>query len=205
MTSIAELLTLPLGTLVMLASGYLGYRISCVGHDGPHGAADVVFLSFTYAAIASAIIWLFGARIWLGAPVAVVVTLASSICWRLWLSPAIWRFMWRLGVSGHDRSRTVWESTMMRRLRAPTRIVVTMKNGRQMMCSDLRPFDAAPMGPCLLGPDGSVALYVTDQRDSNAADWQEQTPVDPANLAWGYEMTFIPAAEVARVAVTRPA
>ena len=204
MINVADLLVLPISTLIVLAAGYMAYRVAFVGHDGAHTTADIVFLSFTFSAIASVILWLFGTWFVIGAPVSTGITLAAAVLWRTRIHPWLWQKLRSNGISDHDRGRNVWESMLMRPLNAPTRLVVTLKSGRQLMCADARSFDFAPLGPCLLGPDGSVALYVTDERQDATKPWNLRKPYEAENMPGGYEMTYVPAAEIARVAITRP-
>lgn len=204
MAELERLLNLPLPTLAALAAGYIGYRIAFVGRDGPHGPADVVFLSFAFAAVAQGVMSLAPVAVWAGAPLAVAATLIGAVSWRVIGDSGTLYIMRRLRISGHDRGRTAWESMLMRDLKAPNRVVVTLKSGRQIMCANTNAFHDAPLGPCLFGPDGSVALYVTDTRPNPEADWVELQPHDPENPKWGWEMTLIPADTIERVKVTRP-
>ncbi len=205
MLTISDLLLLPLSTLIVLATGYVAYRIAYIGHDGAHSTVDVVFLSFTFSALASAVLWVCGDWFWPGVFLSICMTLGAAAFWRVFLSPFIWKKLRVWGISDHDRGRSAWESMITRGLLAPNRIVITLTNGRQLMCDDTRPFDDAPLGPCLFGPDGSVALYVTSERPDSDSDWKARTPFDADNAAWGYEITVVPASEISRVAITRPA
>ena len=204
MSELERLLNLPLPTLAALAAGYMGYRIAFVGRDGPHGPADVVFLSFAFAAVAQGVMFLAPVAPWAGAPLAVAATLIAAVLWRVIGDRATLAMMRRFRISGHDRGRTAWESMLMRDLKAPNRVVVTLKSGRQLMCADTNAFYDAPLGPCLFGPDGSVGIYVTDARPDPNSEWIVLTPHDLENPKWGWEMTMIPADTIERVKVTRP-
>lgn len=204
MGDVAGLLLLPLETLVVLGSGYLGYRIAYIGHDGPHGPADVVFLSFAFAAIAKATAMLAGPWGHLGLAAGPIAAILAAVAWRIWGGPLTFHVLRRFGVSDHDRGRDVWESMLMRRLKDPTRIVVVLKDGRQLMSDDISQFRNLPLGPCLFGPDGSVALYVTDTRKSSDEDWVDLDIGSATSPSWGYAMTFVPASEIARVRIMRP-
>ncbi len=72
------------------------------------------------------------------------------------------------------------------------------------MTSRLADFEHLATGCCILGEDGSIAMYVTDAYDPVSKDWIVQQPYDPENPTWGYEFTQIPANEVARVEISRP-
>lgn len=204
MDTLANLLALPFGTLAVLAIGYLGYRVAYVGHDGPHTSVDVVFISLVFSSVAKAIFVLHGPPDILASLPALGATFIAACLWRSILSPHWWKWMRDAGISNHDRGRTVWETMIMRNLNAPTQIFVSLKSGRQLLCDDVRPFDNAPLGPCIFGPDGSIALYVTASRPKSTANWIELTPYDLAKPGWGFDMTFIPAAEIERVRIMRP-
>lgn len=202
---IAQLLGLPYTTLAVLASGYIGYRLSYIGHDGPHTGVDTVFISLAFAALAKAVMLLHGGSPILASIPAFAVVFISAFIWRLVLNPFLQRSFRGTGLIDHDRGRSAWESMLMRAdLKVPTRLIVYLKSGSRLMCDDLRRFQSAPLGPCLFGPDGSVALYVTDIRKQGEASWQSEAPFDPENLWFGYNFTQLPATEIERVVVTRP-
>ena len=64
------------------------------------------------------------------------------------------------------------------------------------MCDNLGRFKDAFPASCVLGADGSVALFVTHQIGVGVADWEEMSPADPD---WGRLLTYIPASEVAGI------
>lgn len=203
METIAQLLNLPFATLSVLGSGYIGYRLSCIGHDGPHGPVDVVFMSLVFAAIAKAVMLLHGSSVILAAIPAFAAVFLAALFWRALLSPFLQRQFRNAGLIDHDRGRNVWESMIMRTdLHVPRQLVVTLKNGRQLMCEDLKDFKSAPLGPCLLGPDGSIGIYVTSITSKNTGEWED---ADAQDDGCGPAMTFIPAAEIERVRIRRPA
>ncbi len=206
MTDVASLLALPFETMASLGCGYVGYRLAFTGRNDAHSTVDVVFLSLSFAAIAKAVMLPFeGGWLALGAVLAAVCVVAAASIWRGVGADFAFRHLRGFGVSDHDGTRSVWASMLSRRLRAPMRIVVKLTNGGSLMCNDLRPFYDAPLGPCLLGEDGSVALYVTDVRKASDSDWTEVVVFDSERPEWGYEMSFVPASQIALVDITRPA
>jgi len=203
MDGVVNLIELPLPTLVVLGMGYVGYRVAYSGHDGPHGPADILFLSLVFAAVTKACLVVFGEGA-VGLIVSIMASLGAAVVWRMFGAPWSYAsFRWA-GISDHDRGRSVWESMLMRRLKPPTRLVIWLKDGGRLMCSDLEPFYGAPMGPCMFGPDGSVGLYITDVWEAGDSEWTELSPFDPEKPNWGYNMTIVPASEIARVQVRRP-
>ncbi len=206
MNDVISLLALPFSTLAALGCGYVGYRLAFTGRNGAHGAVDVVFLSLCFAAIAKAVMYPFpGGWLILGSLLSVVVVAAAACIWRVAAADLVFGRLRAWGVSDHDGARSAWASMLARRLRSPMRLVVKLTHGGSLMCNDLRPVSQAPRGPCLFGEDGSVALYVTDMMSANDNSWTECRPCDHERPGWGYEMSFIPASQIARVDITRPA
>lgn len=214
MTDIQSLLELPYETLALLASGYLAYRIAYVGKDAAHSPVDVVFLTVVFAFVAKqTTVWV-DLSVWsthqtpggfLASLAGMVSALIAAAVWRRFLQEFVYSALRRAKVSGHDGQPNVWRSMMTRTLKPPVRLVVVLKSGSSLMCNQLAVFTDAPMGPCLFGQDGSVAMYVTHSHKPAEQDWEEHEAFDPARPDWGYEMSFIPAAEIARIDLTRPA
>lgn len=203
MEPVSQLLTLPLDTLAVLAFGYIGYRIAFVGHDGPHRPIDTVFSTTIFAFLAKAAMIFHGPPSVLAAFPAFGSVFVAALLWRMWLAPMMQTSFRNRGIIDHDRGRSVWETMLMRKLNCPTQMVVDLKDGSSLMCDDLNRFKSDPLGPCLLGPDGSVAIYVTSHRNDNA---DEFTPHDDRYISdptWGSMMTFIPASEIAQVRMRR--
>ena len=199
MTDVASLLALPFEPMASLACGYLGYRIAFVGHDGPHSTVDVVFISLVFAAIAKAVMLVHGDPAIPASIPAFGAVFIAAVGWRLWLSPWLQRRFRSHGVNDHDRGRTAWESMLMRvGLKMPVQLIVVLKNGTELMCADAVEFLDAPLGPCLLGPDGSVGMYVTDLAEKGQDEWTE---VDAAADGSGLAMTFVAASEIERVKI----
>lgn len=205
MESLAQLLNLPFDTLAVLACGYIGYRVAFVGHDGPHSPIDVVFSSLIFAALAKAAMIFHGPPSVLAAIPAFGSVFVSALLWRMWFAPMMQESFRKRGISDHDRGRTVWETMLMRKLNCPTQMVVDLKDGSSLMCDDLKRFEDNPLGPCLLGPDGSVAIYVTAHRDANADNFIQHECEYVSDPNWGSMMTFIPASEIAQVRMRRRA
>lgn len=51
-TEIQSILDLPVGTIAVLAAGYIGYRIAYQGKDHGHKSVDVLFISMVFAFVA---------------------------------------------------------------------------------------------------------------------------------------------------------
>lgn len=202
MNEVQLLLDLPFETLAVLAAGYLSYRLAYTGRDAAHATVDVVFLVMVFAVIAKAAgLALVALMPALALPVCYAVALgfavAAAAIWRRW-SHWVARVLRRLGISTSDRQGNAWGTFLAEENKSVTSLVVRKKNGETVMSESLSDFENVLCGPCVLGEDGSVALYVTDFRSAHEAEWEE---TDPRDSAWGPALTFIPASEIAWVRI----
>lgn len=199
MPEIQNILALPLSTLTILVAGYLGYRVAYTGKDGNHRTIDTIFLSLVYALIAKAVLS-YGpmASELKSSALAVAISLLAAAAWRRWGEDLIFKLLRFSRVSASDRHSSAWDSLRMKPRFAPSTLVVRLRDGRRLMCSDLSRFMAFEAGPCLLGADGSVSLFVTDQAEAGSEDWKER---EIFHDGFGTEITYVPAAEIAEIKV----
>lgn len=203
MNEVQLLLDLPIDTFAGLASGYLGYRLAYVGKDQKHHTVDVVFISAVFALLARVVSDL--ASPFAGVyPALIFGILAAAIgaaLWRKWLSNWLYRVLRRVNVSQSDGHDDAFTSMRLRAGFAPSTLVVITTNGTALMCRDLRPFAAYRDGPCILGEDGSVAMYVTDRYLPDATEWEE---MDVYTTGRGAQITYVPASQIAQIRVHQP-
>lgn len=202
MNDVASLLQLPTDTIVVLAAGFLGYRIASVGLDRGHGSADVIFGSLVFAVVAritAMAVATAGGSVWAATASSIVITCLAAMLWRRWGSTWAYRLLRAAGVSTSDRHQTAWDPLRVNPALRPSQIIVRRKDGTQLMCDRLDRFAALPTRSCLFGADGSVALYVTDARGAEDEDWVSQDVEGPDD--WGNLMTYVPASEVAQLMV----
>lgn len=204
MDNTSTLLDLPFGTLAVVAAGYVGYRLAFVGKDGGHKQADIAFLTLVWAAIAK-LSATYTADTGEIVPYAIgfAVAVIAALFWRACLQELTFSVLRRLQLVDHDGFHSAWGSALGRTLKAPRQLIVRLKSGKRLMCADLNTFADAPLGPCLLGPDGSVGLYVTDVMEKSGGTWNERTPRS-ANTEHGWSMTFIAADEISEIELMRP-
>lgn len=203
MNELTSLLDLPFDTLFVVAVGYLGYRAAYIGRGAGRSGVETVFLSAVFALIAKAMtlgLFGFGAASWVGYAVTVPAVVALAMIWRRWLQEVVFRLLRWLDLNDHDGFTSVWDSMLARPLPPITQIVVRMKSGRKLLCDDVGRFNNSPLGPCLLGEDGSVALYVTHVMTDEAEGWVE---VEPVHAKWGESMTYIRAEAISDVDIRR--
>ncbi|MCC5965531.1 MAG: hypothetical protein JJU24_05280 [Natronohydrobacter sp.] len=200
---IENLLNLPFDTLFVLAVGYMGYRAAYIGRGAGKNAVETVFLSAVFAMLARAATLALATTdldVWAVYPLAALVVLGVALLWRRWLQEWMFRALRRIGITDHDGFTSVWESMLARPLSPVSQLVVRLKSGKCLMCDQVGRFNASPLGPCLLGEDGSVALYVTHVMTDEDEGWVEMEPVDDE---WGQAMTFIRADQISEVEIRR--
>ncbi|MBW6506176.1 MAG: hypothetical protein K0B00_05415 [Rhodobacteraceae bacterium] len=203
MTDAQILLNLPLETLVVLVCGYLGYRIAYTGKDASHSAVDVVFMSLAFSLVAKGGLVLGNlTAAGLGFPAAVMCALLAASLWRSSGERLTRQALRWANISNSDRTQTAWERISTDASLRPSQLIVRRRDGRLLMCERLADFEKEPLGPCIYGSDGSVALFVTHERGPEDADWVE-TP-DPADDRWGRLIACIPAAEIAAIYLRHP-
>lgn len=205
MNDLASLLNLPFDTLFIVAIGYLGYRAAYIGRGVGKNAVETVFLSAVFAMLAKAATLILSAADadpWVAYPVAAASVLIAALVWRRWLQELSFRCLRHLGINDHDGFTSVWDSMLARPLPPPSQLLVRLKSGKLLMCDEVSRFNNCPLGPCLLGEDGSVALYVTHVMTDEAEGWVEMEPV---HEKWGAAMTFVRADQISEVEIRRGA
>jgi len=203
MTDAQILLNLPSDTLTVLVAGYLGYRLAYTGKDASHSAVDVVFLSLVFTLAAQGGLLLGNpARPGIGIAAALVAALTVAALWRKWGEAAAFRLLRWAAISHSDRTLTAWDRIRTDATLRPSQLIVRRRDGRRLMCERLADFGKEPLGPCIYGSDGSVALFVTHERGPDDADWVA-TP-NAADEHWGRLITLVPAAEVTAIYLRHP-
>lgn len=207
MEQVKSFLDLPISTLSILAVGYVGYRLAYVGRDKPHKSADTVFLALVWAAIARAVsVAVFAQNPDVGPftayGIAAATALVLALVWRWGGQEAMFQLLRWLDLIDHDGQISAWDSLLARSKEKYSRLVVKRKDGSAVLCDALDDFCELPMGPCLLGADGSIGLYVTDIMHVDSDEWTPKQPVDTEHPGFAYTMTFIPAHEISSVEIT---
>jgi hypothetical protein len=194
-----SLLDLPLETLVVLAAGYFGYRIAYVGRDRTHRAIDTLFLCvvFGFTAKLGGVISEYWSEneIWKAAA-SVCTALVVSAIWRGWVAGWTARLLRQLNISYTDGHANTFETISTSTKERVTQLVVRRRDGTKLMSNNLVQFADKPFGPCLLGQDGSVGMYITDFAQTPKSGWEE---IDPAEGGHCIAFTYIPADCIAEV------
>lgn len=200
-----KILQLPFEIMWPLAAGYLAYRLAFVGRDAPHKQLDTVFMIFVFGTAAKLLAGASGAQapswsyyVW--ACLGGVFSICLALVWRAWGAGMYFDAVRKSKILDHDGQPDVWRSMLARRLAGPVQLSVTTKSGKVYFCEELAAYNDAPLGPCLFGEDGSVAMYITSWRKVGEPGWRD---VSPKREGFGLEMSFFKASEIERIDVTR--
>lgn len=193
-----KLLNLPWQIQLALGSGYMAYLIAYSGIRQHHTTTDVVFRSFSFGLIATAVmVWKPIEPAWLVVCFAGLATILTGAAWRWRGMPWAKALLGTTNISWTDDIPTAWLSiTAMRTDTRPSQIAVDLENGRTLVCDDTRRFAQAPFGPCVFGLDGSIAFYVTAELRPDGT-WIEKSDVE--DNYDGPRITYVPAASIKRV------
>jgi hypothetical protein len=198
-----ELLNLPWQIQVAIAGGYAGYMIAYAGLRHTHRQIDTIFISIIFSLIASgAIATLTVLRILspplLAGSLAFFITCLAAIAWRKWgrrvlelglrLTNATW---------ANDDSSAL--TTLTANVKCPvTQIAVLLDDGTWLRCDDTTLFNDAPFGPCLLGPSGDVALYLTHEEPPKGKIKKLKSVRDSY---YGDRITYVPASRIRQITI----
>lgn len=199
MSDVQTLLELPFETIATLGAGYLAYRLAYIGQDQKHRAIDIGFISLAFGLIYKVPTTFapFGVE----GSIALVTSgiglaLISAAFWRVWLRGWILKALRAANISNSDGTRSAWDRIRISTKNRPTQLVVRQKDGPTLMCDYLHSFESLPHGPCILGEDGSVALYVTHIKQRGEDEWILATWTE---TSLGAQITYIPASQITSI------
>lgn len=200
-----ELQTLPWDTLVTFSAGYIGYFVANVGLNQRNSTVDVVFIIFIYGLVGTLFYrtplpCLDGYSPILIAYIRTALTIvAVAVIAGLWRSIGKTFFYWimrKFGVSYADAHETVLSRLFNYSPIKASQLTVYLKNGKILMCDDLRLFTDKPLGTFQLGINGDILMYVTDVKSSGR--WKtDKEVISP----WGSEITYVPASDIERISI----
>jgi hypothetical protein len=194
-----DILNQPWQIQAALACGYLAYMVSYTGIRVHHRAIEIAFISLVFSLGATLAIFLLSSRgpVWsvIGA---LVVCVSAGIAWRA-LGRDWYRQLMRVtDLSWSDDDPSALATIVGNSQHPVTQVAVLLDDGTWLRCDDTRRFDDAPYAPCLIGPNGDVALYLTHEEADGCAPKEMTTVIDPN---YGTRLTYIPATRIRRLTV----
>ena len=194
----SDLLNLSWQIQLALASGYAAYLLCYAGIRGSHTTIDTTFSTLIFGLIATAVLYLArpGLSDIMAAALAFFAACAAGLIWRRFLRPLLRWLMRELDVTWSDDDPSALATLLANSKFRVSQIAVLLDDGTWLSCNDTSLFADAPFGPCRLGPNGDVALYLTHE-ETPAGEVQERKTVRDA--AYGDRVTYIPAARIKRV------
>lgn len=207
-----DLLALPWQIQVVIVGGYFAYTVAYSGKRSAHKPIDTLAIILCFGGIslltfnsledlipASPMIWatdLSYLRGFVVAAGAILGALFSALIWRRFLGNRVGNALRKLSKSDDDGLFYGWETLIQQPNLAYNQINVTLKDRRILESYPLSRFDEYPNGNCVLGGDGSVAMYVTHIEDTDGS----RRPTNNLNCEIeGARITYIPADQITEV------
>ncbi|EIW2892672.1 hypothetical protein MB878_004208 [Salmonella enterica] len=203
----ASLLDLPWGTLVTLASGYIGYFIANVGLKDHHKTIDITFATLVFSLLPTltytliSMVYASPFTTYVSTASAVVIAVIEGSLWRIYGRKWMYRILRALNISWSDSTSSAWQQMFGLTDYRCTELFVILKDGSGLQSSPLSRFEGLPNGPFTLGNSGDVILYVTHTSEPGSDDWIEYDQV--IHKSWGALATYIPADQIAKVEIRR--
>lgn len=198
---------LPWATLMTLASGYAGYYVANVGLREHHKTIDITFSTLVFGFFATVVYLTIGflgsfteTASLIAALLSPLAAFATSITLGVWWSKIGRKWLERMlrngNVSHSNELPSAWVTMQSLTDTTARQLHVRLTDGTWLKCEDLRAFGEAPNGPCVFGGTGDILMYVTDRKPPGGV-WHQITGT--LDDQWGYEITYIPASQIARV------
>lgn len=196
-------------TILTLASGYAGYFVAHVGQREHHQQLDqafrVIFYGFWGIFAYMALRAYGGVEILVASAISVVGSAALGAFWRKWGKRALSWLLRRGNISMSDDVPTAWAALFdVGDVVDATQLKVCLTDGTHFFCDDFVKFADQPNGPCILGGQGDVLMYVTQIGKNDDAGKRIWVNVDSGpKPGYGSAITYIPREQIARVELRR--
>jgi hypothetical protein len=197
-----DLLNLPWEAQIALASGYAAYMLAYAGLRHSHRAIDTALIALVFSLIASATLAL-GKSLTLANPVllgalAFCMSTLSGLLWRKWGRDFVSASLRLFDISWSNDDPSAFVTLTGSTHFYVTQVAVLLDDGTWLRCDHAEQFIDAPFGPCQLGPNGDIALYLTHEE---APDGQAKPLSTVRNAAYGDRITYIPASRIQRITI----
>jgi hypothetical protein len=194
-----EVLKLPWEIQVALASGYAAYVLAYTGLRDRQRTIDVAFISLVFSLIATLVLWLLvSTGPVISSAAAFVVSLTSGIIWRKIGRPFVFFSLRKANVTWSNDDPSALASIVGNTKCPISQIAVLLDDGTWLSCKDAARFADAPFGPCHIGPNGDVALYLTHEQSPGVEERELTTVRDPF---WGDRITYLPASRIKQMTI----
>ncbi len=212
----SEMLGLPWQIQVVIVGGYLGYVVAYTGWRTAHKSADSLAIVLCFGGISlltlDSLEQLTPQKLEVGnydfsyirgfivAGVAIGSAVFAAVIWRRFLRDWAKEKIHKLSSSEDDGLFFGWETLIQHPQLEYNQINVLLKDGRVLESYPLSRFNDWPNGCCVLGGDGSVALYVTH---IEGADGNRRETKNLFCDEEGARITYVPADQIAEVDLRR--
>lgn len=197
----AEILKLSWQVQLAVASGYAAYILSFSGIREHHKTIDVGFATLVFSLIVTLALWLLQPLplpVPVQAAIAFVATIAAGLIWRALGRQSLRSVLRACNISWADDDPSAWAALLSNSSTYVSQIAVLLDDGTWLRCDDTTLFRDAPFGPCRLGQNGDLALYLTHEELPEKQARELKTVRDPN---YGDRITYVPAARVRRVTI----
>ena len=203
-----EVIELSWQTQVILVGGCLAYTLAFSGRRADHKATDSILIILCFGSAGLLAIHLmsetferFGFfedsmfREIVLALFGIAIPIIFAIFWRRKLREKVKVLIRKISESEDDGLPTAWNTIIQSQGLNYSQLNITLKNGRILESYPLEDFNDDPDGPCVLGGDGSIGLYVTHIENSEGNRRQAKNIRDSN----GVRMTYVPADQIAEI------
>jgi hypothetical protein len=195
-----DLLNQPWEIQLILASGYAAYVVAYTGLRERQKTVDIAFISLVFSVLATLILALSLPRV---GPIAAglsafVGSLVGGVLWRKFGRPIVRWALREADVTWSDDDPSALATLSGSTDFYVTQIAVLLDDGTWLRCDNARQFSGSPFGPCQLGPNGDVALYLTHEEP---AQGEAKALTSVRDSYYGDRITYVPAARIKRITI----
>ncbi|MHA1559100.1 MAG: hypothetical protein ACTSWI_00275 [Alphaproteobacteria bacterium] len=194
-----DLLSLAWQIQLSLAAGYIAYALGYSGIRAHHKAVDVAFGTLAFGLLATGLLAVFARSewndIWAGLS-AFLATVALGLLWRRYFRDVVRWFLRITRVSQADDIPSAWTSLSERPDYDVSQVALRLEDGTWLRCDDTAKFAKSAFGPCILGGNGDILMYLTHKQSPGKETEEMPTTADEV---WGDRVTYIPAARISQV------
>jgi hypothetical protein len=192
-----EFLKLPWEIQVALASGYAAYALAYTGLRDRQRTIDVAFLSLVFS-VPATLVFYFLKFPAVSIPLAFIAAASTALIWRRFLRPLAFPILKKFDVTWSNDDPSALATLSDNSKFGITQIAVLLDDGIWLRCDDVHRFDGAPFWPYLLGQNGDVALYLTQEE---SASGEVKTLTSVRDSYFGDRITYVPASRIKRIAI----